>query len=88
MRDNANSVKIIGYLYDISKMSLRTSGPDSKHPGTEYIKGEMNIALFPASSVLPRFQPIPMRDATSVAVSSRFGVLQCSLSWLMASIAS
>lgn len=45
MRDNANSVKIIGYLYDISKMSLRTSGPDSKHPGTEYIKGEMNIAV-------------------------------------------
>ncbi len=45
MRDNANNVKIIGYLYDISKMSVRTSGPNSKNPGTEFIMGEMNIAV-------------------------------------------
>lgn len=45
MRKNINRVRIIGYLYDVSKMVLKVSGENSKNPGTEYIAGEMQIAI-------------------------------------------
>lgn len=45
MRKNINKVTINGYVYDISKLSIRTSGPNSKNPGTEFIMGDIQVAV-------------------------------------------
>lgn len=38
-----NATHIEGYVYE-SELELRTSGPNSKNPGTEFIMGNLNIA--------------------------------------------
>lgn len=45
MRTNKNQVNLQGYVYDISKLSKRVTGANSKNPGTEYIGGELSIAI-------------------------------------------
>lgn len=44
MRKNLNAVHIEGYVYDCSKLSLRTTGANSKNPNTEYFSGDLEIA--------------------------------------------
>lgn len=44
MRRNLNTVHIEGYVYDCSKLSLRTTGANSKNPNTEYLSGDLEIA--------------------------------------------
>lgn len=45
MRQNVNHVTINGYVYDLSKLELRVSGPNSKNPGTEFIMGDIQVAV-------------------------------------------
>lgn len=44
MRKNENKFKATGYVYDVSKLKLKVTGPTSAHPGTEYISGVLSIA--------------------------------------------
>lgn len=39
-----NSITIEGRVYDSSKLALKTSGPNSKNPGTQFIGGSLDIA--------------------------------------------
>lgn len=43
MKKMINTTKIQGYLYE-NKLELKTSGQNSKNPGTEYITGTIDIA--------------------------------------------
>lgn len=45
MRKNINTVKIEGYVYDSSKLTLKETGPQSKNPGTPFISGELDVAV-------------------------------------------
>lgn len=45
MRKNLNSCKIEGYVYDRSKLVSRETGPTSKNPGTQYISGDLEVAV-------------------------------------------
>lgn len=46
MRNMVNEVNCSGRLYS-HKLELRTSGTNSKHPGTEFIRGSISIATDP-----------------------------------------
>ena len=43
-----NNVSVTGYLFDLGKgfnaLKKRTTGPQSKNPGTEYYRGDINVA--------------------------------------------
>lgn len=43
MRKTINQTHIEGYLYE-NKLDLKTSGPNAKHPGVEFIGGTIGIA--------------------------------------------
>lgn len=43
MRKTINQTHIEGYLYE-HKLDLKTSGPNTKHPGVEFINGTIGIA--------------------------------------------
>ena len=52
MKANArfiNTEKIEGYVYstgsNFNQLSERTTGENSKHPGTKYIAGDLDIAV-------------------------------------------
>ena len=45
MRKNLNSCRVEGYVYDRSKLVSRETGPTSKTPGTQYISGDLDIAV-------------------------------------------
>lgn len=54
MRKNVNSCRVEGYVYDVSKLSLRESGPNSKNPGTVFITGDLEVAVDEAGlNVIP-----------------------------------
>ena len=44
MKAMINRTHIEGLLYDVNKLELKTSGPNSKTPGTQFISGEIQIA--------------------------------------------
>lgn len=44
MKAMINRTHIEGLLYDINKLELKTSGPNSKTPGTQFISGEIQVA--------------------------------------------
>lgn len=44
MRENENRVNIEGYLYE-ADIEKKVTGPNSKNPGTEYIRGTVSIAV-------------------------------------------
>lgn len=43
MKKIINSANVVGYLYE-HNLEMRQSGPDSKNPGMEYIRGTVSIA--------------------------------------------
>lgn len=45
MRKNLNSFHVEGYVYSVAKLKKKISGESSKNPGTEYIKGDLEIAI-------------------------------------------
>lgn len=49
MRKNINTLNVTGYLYSVGEngrnmLDVKTSGPNTKNPGTEFISGTINIA--------------------------------------------
>ena len=60
MRKNLNTITVIGYLHSFgdangrNNLELKTSGPQSKNPGTEFIGGTVNVAIDEAGlNVIP-----------------------------------
>lgn len=45
MRSNVNTVHFEGRIYQKNELTLKVTGPDSKKPGTEYISGNLHIAV-------------------------------------------
>ena len=44
MKTMINRTHVEGLLYDINKLELKISGPNSKAPGTQFISGEIQVA--------------------------------------------
>lgn len=48
MKNFKNDVNVTGYVFNLGKnfneLQKNVTGPNSKHPGTEYIRGEINVA--------------------------------------------
>lgn len=44
MKKTVNTYHCEGYVYDVSKLKSKVSGPNSKNPGTPFIQGEMQVA--------------------------------------------
>ena len=38
-----NSVHVEGYVFSLDKLQKYVTGPNSKNPGTEYIRGAINV---------------------------------------------
>lgn len=45
MRKNINTCRIVGYVYDSSKLKAKVTGEKSKKPGTPFISGDLEIAV-------------------------------------------
>lgn len=82
MRQNKNQVNLQGYVYDISKLAMRVTGANSKNPGTEYIGGELSIAVDEAGlNVIPvRFSYVTATYAKSGKPNNTFTLLNKMLS--------
>ena len=86
MKANAkfiNTEKIEGYVYstgsNFNQLSERVAGPESKHPGTKYIAGDLDIAVDEAglnvitihySYVTPTYQKSGQTNNTYVALKN------------------
>lgn len=78
MRKNENSVRLCGYVYDKSKLTIKESGPTSKNPGTVFISGDLDIAVDEdAINVIPvHFTYMTATYAKSGKANASFGILQ------------
>lgn len=83
MRKNVNTISISGYVYSIGEngrnmLELKTSGPQSKNPGTEFISGVINIATDEAGlNVIPvKFTYVTATYAASGKPNGNFTTLK------------
>lgn len=83
MRKNVNTISISGYVYSIGEngrnmLELKTSGPQSKNPGTEFISGVINVATDEAGlNVIPvKFTYVTATYAASGKPNGNFTTLK------------
>lgn len=83
MRKNVNTISISGYVYSIGEngrnmLELKTSGPKSKNPGTEFISGVINVATDEAGlNVIPvKFTYVTATYAASGKPNGNFTTLK------------
>lgn len=76
MKRTINQSHIEGYIYEHT-LELRESGPDSKNPGTIFIRGELNIATDnECTNIVPVFFKYVTEKTTKGNKNATFGVLK------------